>query len=122
MTNIGKNIARIRLFKLIGQKEMADFLKISQQEYSRIEQKAAIDDRLLESIAAKLDCPVDIIKSLEQVEFTNQTVHQNDGNKGIGINISSSEQITALYERLLKEKDDVIALQKEQIRQLQKGV
>ncbi|MDI9319645.1 MAG: helix-turn-helix transcriptional regulator [Phycisphaerales bacterium] len=42
MADIGKNISRIRLFKKIGQKDMADYLKISQQEYSRIEQKKGL--------------------------------------------------------------------------------
>ena len=118
MNNIGKNIARVRLFKMIGQKEMADYLNISQQEYSRIENKKIVDDKLLELIAQKLDCSVEIIKSLEQVDFISQTVNQNNGNNGIGINNNSIDKICDIYERLLKEKDSTIKQQQDLIQNI----
>jgi len=99
---------------------MASRLNISQQEYSRLEQKPEIDDDLLEKIASVLDFPVEAIKHIE-ASTTMQTVYQNNGNTGNGFNVNATDKMEEMYERLLKEKEAYIDNQKEIIR-MQKDV
>lgn len=105
MNNIGRNIARIRLFKMVGQKEMANYLAISQQEYSRIERKKVLPELLIEAIANRLECPVEVICRLDQLEFLNQMMHQNRTDEKAEL-----QKVIELSERLLQEKDEIIQL------------
>jgi transcriptional regulator with XRE-family HTH domain len=115
MAHLGNNIAKLRGFRRIPQKEIASKLKLSQQEYSKIECKSEIDDNMLNLIAKTLDFPVELIQSLDsngQVE----NVYQQEGNKGhiFNYDFNSTEKMVELYERLLKEKDEVIEMYKKQ--------
>lgn len=111
MAHLGNNVARLRSFRQIPQKDMASRLEMSQQEYSRIEKKQEIDDDLLGKIAEVLDFPVEAIKHIE-ASTTIQTVYQQNGNMGNGFHINASEKVVEMYERLLKEKDAVIEIQR----------
>jgi transcriptional regulator with XRE-family HTH domain len=114
MAHLGNNIARIRSFRRVPQKDMAARLGITQQEYSRIEKKETVEEDILVKIAAELDFPVEAIKEMES-STTVQTVYQQNGNNGNGFYQNSNEKIVELYERLLLEKDTVINEQKEVI-------
>jgi len=111
MVHIGNNIARLRSFRRIPQKDMASRLGLSQQEYSRIEKKDEIDEDLLGKIASVLDFPIEAVKNIES-STTIQTVYQQNGNSGNGFYIHSNDKIIEMYERLLDEKDSVIETQK----------
>ncbi len=114
MVHLGNNVARLRSFRRIPQKEMASQLAMSQQEYSRIEKKEEIDDDLLNKIAEVLDFPVEAIKHIES-STTIQTVYQQNGNSGNGFYVNANDKIVEMYERLLKEKDMVIEMQRDVI-------
>lgn len=114
MVHVGNNIARLRSFRRIPQKDMANRLGIKQQDYSRLESKEIIDDEVLLKIAKELNFPVEAIKEME-ASTTIQTVYQQTGNNGNGFNVITSEKVEEMYERLLAEKDEVIKMQKEMI-------
>lgn len=112
MVHLGNNIARLRGFRRLTQKEIAALLNLTQQDYSKIETRPDIDDALLERIAAVMDFPVELIRELEHSSI--QTVH-NSGSISDSIFYQNNpvEKVTELYERLLKEKETIIALQKQ---------
>lgn len=114
MVHLGNNVARLRSFRRIPQKDMASQLAMTQQEYSRIEKKEEIDDDLLSKIADVLDFPVEAIKHIES-STTIQTVYQQNGNSGNGFYVNANDKIVEMYERLLKEKDTVIEMQRDVI-------
>jgi len=108
MVHLGNNIARLRGFRRLGQKDIYSRIGMSQQEYSKLEKKEIIDDDLLEKISTAIDFPVELIKSLND-NNTVQNVYQNEGNNGNGFYITNPiDKLMELYERLLKEKDETI--------------
>lgn len=114
MAHLGNNVAKLRNFRRRTQKEMAGLMKITQPEYSRIENREHINDELLETIAELLDFPIDLIKGLDS--FGPQTVYQQDGNNGNGFCYVTNplEKIVELYERLLDiERKKVMELEAE---------
>ncbi len=119
MVHLGNNIAKLRGFRRLPQKEVAGKLHLSQQEYSKLEAKAEIDDDLLERIAAIFDFPIELIKSMDTNGHV-ENVYQQEGNKGHVFNyeLSPTEKIIELYERMLKEKDELIELYKSQLKTL----
>lgn len=118
MRHIGQNVARLRGFRQIPQKEMAIKLQMAQQTYSALESKAEIDEDLLDRIAAALDFPVEALKELDAYSVINI----NDSGDNIGNvfhNHSSNEEMRMLYEKLLKEKDELLK-QKDEIIEMYK--
>lgn len=107
MTHLGYNIARLRGFKRLTQKEIASKLKMRQQDYSKIENSEFVDDMLLDSIAQALEMPVELIKHLDSNSAI--SYNQKGGNTGsIFYQTNNDERIIEVYERLLKEKDALI--------------
>lgn len=106
MRHVGENVARLRSFRRIPQKDVAAQLGLTQSEYSRIEKKAEIEDDLLQRIAAAIDFPVELIRELDN---SIQTIHNNGSiTDSIFYQHNPTEQIVALYERMLKEKDELL--------------
>jgi transcriptional regulator with XRE-family HTH domain len=119
MKHLGQNVARIRGMHRLTQKEIADKLKVTQPEYSRIEQKEQIDEDLLQRIATVLDVTPEIIKEFNddgKVNIISSTLHDNAGsvNSFPVFNFNPIERIVELYERMLKEKDEIIEMYKKQ--------
>ena len=107
VVHVGNNIARLRSFQRIPQKAMAEHLQMSQQTYSNIEKKAEIDDVLLERIADVLEFPVEAIKELDAHSVV--SINQQGGNAGsVFYQFNPNEKMQELYERMLKEKEDLI--------------
>lgn len=118
MPHLGQNIARLRGFRKMPQKEMASKLNMAQQTYSNLENKAEIDEDLLDRIAAVLDFPVQAIKELDSQSVL--SVNQQGGNTGsVFYQYNPNEQIIELYERMLKQKDELLK-QKDQIIEMYK--
>ena len=120
MVHLGNNIAKLRGFRRLPQKDIAHTLNMSQQEYSKIEGKAQIDDDLLERIAAVIDFPAELIRELDS-NVTNQSFNQQGGNSGnitteVFNQYNPTDKIVELYEKLLKEKDDIIEMFKQQLK------
>jgi len=117
MVHIGQNIAKIRGLKLMTQKEIAASVNLSQPEYSRIEQKAEVDDDILDLIATALGVSKEAILSFrDDSVFTNNIYEQNNSISQVYFQSNPIETIVALYERLLKEKDELIKLKDEELK------
>jgi len=106
---IGKNIRNFRELKNYTQTAMAEFLEISQKQMSRIETgEVSVPIQLLFKICDILEVdPSFLLEFDAQRILKNSSVNQSA--KTFGINESAPlEEVKALYERLLKEKDERI--------------
>ncbi len=106
--HIGRNINRLRSFRGIKQQDVAKQLKMTQQNYSLIENAEEVNDELLARIAAIIDFPIDVIKELDSSKA--QSIF-NSGSITDSIFYQNNpiDKIVELYERMLKEKDETIA-------------
>jgi len=109
----GRNVKRIREMLGIKQDALAIDLGLSQQAISALEQKEALDKDILEKIAAVLKVPVEAIKNFDEqaaVSFISSTF--NDNAVGYAATYSPTfnpiDKVVELYERMLKEKDEMI--------------
>ena len=131
----GRNVKLIRGWRNITQDTLAFKLNTSQAVISRIESEPVIDDEMLENISIALEIPVDFLKTFEldeaiksyvisETTYTNNSaensheeINQNTGEQNIAKgdqNITNYNYpidiVKDLYERLLAEKDEKIAL------------
>jgi transcriptional regulator with XRE-family HTH domain len=112
--HIGKNIERICKLTGIKQTDLAKRLNTNQQEISRIESKAEIEDEMLERIAKAIGFPKEIIKAFSDEKLIN-SINQLDTTV-IAQYINPIEKIIELYEKQLIEKDKRIALLEKQLK------
>lgn len=108
-THHGRNIKRLREMLGIKQEAIAIDLDITQQSVSELEQKEFIDDSTLKKVAKTLNVPVDAIKNM------NDEVESSFLNNPINCTFNPIDKIVelynekeALYERMLKEKDELL--------------
>lgn len=94
----------------------------NQQKVSLLEQKEKIDSDILEQVAAILKIPADAIRNFDEAEAVNIIANTFNidkdayiGNTNGTFNINPIEKILqlhddkiALYERMLKEKDEMM--------------
>ncbi|MDV3864765.1 helix-turn-helix domain-containing protein [Elizabethkingia anophelis] len=120
----GRNVKRFR--EMLGIKQEALAFDIggdwNQKKVSLLEQKEVIEDALLQQIAEVLKIPVEAIQNFDEEQAVNiisntfgEHAFSNSFNYGT-INFHPIEKIVqlydekiALYERMLKEKDDMMA-------------
>ncbi|MDV3747156.1 transcriptional regulator [Elizabethkingia anophelis] len=120
----GRNVKRFR--EMLGIKQEALAFDIggdwNQKKVSLLEQKEVIEDALLQQIAEVLKIPVEAIQNFDEEQAVNiisntfgEHAFSNSFNYGT-INFHPIEKIvqlydekTALYERMLKEKDEMMA-------------
>jgi transcriptional regulator with XRE-family HTH domain len=118
----GRNVKRFR--ELLGIKQ--EFLAFelgsewNQQKVSLLEQKERIDSDILEQVAAILKIPAEAIRSFDEEKaiyniscnFADNAVNNNGVNiqhiNPIDKIIQLHEEKIALYERMLKEKDEMM--------------
>lgn len=98
--HIGRNVNRLRSFRGIKQQDMAKRLKMSQQNYSLIENSPEIDEDLLKKIAEVLEYDTEFIKELPDTPHVYSNNQQ--GGNVINYNFNPIEKIVELYERLLE--------------------
>lgn len=119
----GRNVKRFR--EMLGIKQEALAFDIggdwNQKKVSLLEQKEVIEDSLLQQIAEVLKIPVEAIQNFDEEQAINiiaNTFHDEAfiGNSGGTYHINPIEKIVqlhdekiALYERMLKEKDEMMA-------------
>ncbi|MCL1670774.1 helix-turn-helix domain-containing protein [Elizabethkingia ursingii] len=121
----GRNVKRFR--EMLGIKQEALAFDIggdwNQKKVSLLEQKEVIEDALLQQIAEVLKIPVEAIQNFDEEQAVNiisNTFTASDNATGFIYNhyptfnpidkiIQLYEEKTALYERMLKEKDDMMA-------------
>lgn len=115
--HVGKNIARIRLFRGVKQWTLGQEIGMTQQEISDLEKQEEVADDVLEKISDVLGISVDGMKDFdEQAVIYNinhyNDIHDNTYHAGSGTQIFNepSEKIIQLYEKLL----EVLELEKKQ--------
>jgi len=123
----GRNIKRFREMPGIKQDALAwelgglAFSERSQQKISLLEQRETIEDNILKQIAEVLKLPVEAIQNFDEEQAVNiiaNTFHDTQGlvnynptfiNNPLEEIRKLHEEKMALYERMLKEKDEMIA-------------
>lgn len=87
-------------------------LGLSQQAISQLEQKEALDAEVLEKIATALKVPVDAIRNFNEetaINFIASTFnHSGLFNYNCTLNFNPIDKIVELYERMLKDKNEMI--------------
>jgi transcriptional regulator with XRE-family HTH domain len=122
----GRNVKRFREMLGIKQDALAADLgdDWNQQKISLLEQKETIDPSLLQQISTALKIPAEAIQNFDEdsvINIISNTVNNNDNANGNSlfsyyptINpieklVQLHEEKIALYERMLKEKDEMMA-------------
>ncbi|AQX85711.1 helix-turn-helix transcriptional regulator [Elizabethkingia bruuniana] len=119
----GRNVKRFR--EMLGIKQEALAFDIggdwNQKKVSLLEQKEVIEDSLLQQIAEVLKIPVEAIQNFDEQQvvniISNTVTTVNDNAIGVIVNnnnpiekiIQLHEEKMELYERMLKEKDEMMA-------------
>ncbi len=116
----GRNVKRIREILGIKQDALAFDLGLSQQAVSALEQKEALDRDLLDRIAGILKVPAEAIKNFSEETAINVISSTFNDNSAIVSNnptfnpldklMEALDKNEKLYNALLKEKDEKIAL------------
>ncbi|KFC35509.1 helix-turn-helix transcriptional regulator [Elizabethkingia anophelis] len=115
----GRNVKRFR--EMLGIKQEALAFDIggdwNQKKVSLLEQKEVIEDALLQKIAEVLKIPVEAIQNFDEEQAINIISSTfNDNAIGVIVNnnnpiekiIQFHEEKIELYERMLKEKDEMM--------------
>ncbi|MCA6068836.1 helix-turn-helix domain-containing protein [Chryseobacterium sp. RG1] len=119
----GRNVKRFREMLGIKQEALAFDLgeDWNQKKISLLEQKDVIEEDLLKAISNALKIPVEAFQNFDEEQAINiisNTFHDEAfiGNSGGTFNINPVQEIIklheekiALYERMLKEKDEMMA-------------
>ncbi|OOV20096.1 helix-turn-helix transcriptional regulator [Flavobacterium sp. LM4] len=118
----GRNVKRFREMLNIKQEALAYNLgeDWNQKKISMLEQKDVIEDSLLKQISAVLKIPVEAFQNFDEEQAINiisNTFYDEAfiGNSGGTYNVNPLQEILklheekiALYERMLKEKDEMM--------------
>jgi len=119
----GRNVKRFR--EMLGIKQEALAYELgedwNQKKISLLEQKENIESPLLEQISEALHIPVEAFKNFDEEQAVN-VISNTFGDNGIGYQknenpifhsieklVQLHEEKIALYERMLKEKDEMMA-------------
>ena len=105
----GKNIKRFRDILGVNQDDLAVKLNLTQQAISRLEQKEAIDEETLTTVADALKIPIEAIKNMTDegaINIIANTFNSYDTSVGNQSNhhcaFNPIEKIVELYERMLE--------------------
>ena len=107
----GRNVKRIREILGIKQDALAIELGLSQQAISQLEQKETLDAPTLDKVAKALGVSPEVIKSFKEeaaINIMSSTLHDNSGSVFYNPTFNPIDKIVELYERMLKEKDELI--------------
>ncbi|WP_281232246.1 XRE family transcriptional regulator [Flavobacterium gelatinilyticum] len=117
----GRNVKRFREMLGIKQEALAYDLgeDWNQKKISMLEQKEVIEDNLLKQISSSLKIPIEAFQNFDEERAVNviaSTFNAHDYATGLIINnynpiekiIQLHEEKIALYERMLKEKEDMM--------------
>jgi len=119
--HVGRNVRRIREIKGIKQEALATELGLTQQSISNMEQSETIDEEKLQKVAKALGVTTEEIKSFsDELVFHNIVNDQGKVFNYIGkYEHDSMDKVVEMYERLIKEKDNVIEMQRHVIEMYQ---
>ena len=118
----GRNVKRFREMLGIKQEALAAELgdDWTQKKVSLLEAKDTIEPALLQQISAIWKIPVEAIQTFDEEQALNVITNSSFDNGSVGINyyptfnpidkiIELYDEKVALYERMLKEKDEMMA-------------
>ena len=121
--NHGANIRRRREWRNVNQDVLAEEIGVSQATLSGYEKKETLEQEIVDKIAVALNIPVEAITELDNaasINIVSSTLYDKAGSifnnptfNPIDKVIELYNEKNALYERMLKEKDSVIELLKE---------
>jgi transcriptional regulator with XRE-family HTH domain len=109
----GRNVKRFREMLGIKQETLAEQLGDgwSQKKLSVLEGKETIEPALLDELAKVLQVPSDAIKNFsEEAAFNIISNTYHDNSASVHYTFNPIEKVVQLYDALLKEKDEKIAL------------
>jgi len=125
----GRNIKRFREMLGIKQEALAFDLgeDWNQKKISLLEQKDVVEETLLKKISDVLKIPVEAFQNFDEEQAINiisNTITNHEGSTGIAYNFHPTfnpidkvvelyDEKIALYERMLKEKDEMMAKMEE---------
>ena len=110
-TSHGYNVKRMRDILDVKQETLANALNMTQQSFSKLEQKTKIKDERLTKIAETLQVPVEAIKNFDDRGVFNVISNSFADSSSVAI-INPIDKVAELYERIIKEKDGQIELLK----------
>ncbi len=115
----GRNIKRLRNMLEITQEKLAFDLEITQQAFSELEKKEAVDDKILEKISKLMKVPMEAIKNMTDdatnnyINTFNEAVTNHNGFYNFNCSFNPIDKIVELYnekmdlyERMLKSEQE----------------
>ena len=122
--NHGANVRRWREWRNVKQDILAEQIGVSQATMSSYERKDKLEEEILDKIAGALEIPTEAITELDNGTSINIFSNTFDNYSSNNINFNPTfnpidkivelyDEKNALYERMLKEKDSVIELLQE---------
>ncbi|HTN08283.1 helix-turn-helix transcriptional regulator [Agriterribacter sp.] len=113
---IGRKIEKVRRLRAMTQTQLGDLLGISKQAVSKMEQTKQMDDDKINEVANALGVTADTIRNFNEEATFNiiaNTYHNHSSSVNYQLNpiekiIALYQEQIALYERMLKEKDELI--------------
>lgn len=121
----GRNIKRFRDILGVKQEALAAELDMTQQAFSKLEQKEQIDEKILDKIAQALQIPVEALKNMTDeaaVNIVANTFNSHDTSTLTAASISyyptfnPIDKVVELYERMLKNEQEKVSLLQEALR------
>lgn len=117
----GRNIRRFRDILGVKQEALAAKLDMTQQAFSKLEQKEQIDEKTLSKVAKALQIPVEAIKNMTDEAAFNiiGNTFQNDSSAYVyqyKFNFNPIDKVIELYERMLKAEQEKVSLLQEALR------
>lgn len=117
-THHGHSIKRVRDMLGIKQETLAAELNMTQQAFSKLEQKEQIDEKTLNKVAEALQIPVEAIKNMTDEAAFNiiGNTFQNDSSAYVyqyKCNFNPIDKVVELYERMLKAEQEKVRLLQE---------
>lgn len=117
----GRNIRRFRDILGIKQETVATKLEMTQQAFSKLEQKEQIDENTLNKVADVLQIPVEALKNMTDEAAFNiiGNTFQNDSSAYVyqyKCNFNPIDKVIELYERMLKAEQEKVSLLQEALR------
>ncbi|GKI23538.1 transcriptional regulator [Odoribacter laneus] len=114
----GRNIKRFRDILGVKQEALAAKLEMTQQAFSKLEQKEQIDEKTLNKVAEALQIPVEAIKNMTDEAAFNiiGNTFQNDSSAYVyqyKCNFNPIDKVVELYERMLKAEQEKVRLLQE---------
>lgn len=117
----GRNIKRFRDILGIKQETLAAKLEMTQQAFSKLEQKEEIDEKTLNKVAVVLQIPVEALKNMTDeaaVNIVANTFNSHDTSTSISYypTFNPIDKVVELYERMLKAEQEKVCLLQEALR------